>query len=299
MIDAPIGLAFAAGLVATLNPCGFAMLPAYLSYFMGLDGGEEDAKTGAGVAQALRVGATVSLGFLVVFGTTGLVINAGVRSIIDWIPYVALGVGVVMVVLGFALLRGYKISIGFLKVEGGTGSRDMKSVFTFGVSYALASLSCTLPVFLAVVVGSIASANFISGFLTYIAYGLGMSSLLMALTLAVAFAKQGLVTRLRSMLQYVERVSALLLIVAGTYITWFWANDLTSDAGDQNATTGAVDGLSASLTNWTGDHAASIGLLFGGIVAIAALSSLLKRFEPDASTAGQDQHGDVLTGRLQ
>ena len=35
MIDAPLALAFAAGLVATVNPCGFAMLPAYLSYFMG------------------------------------------------------------------------------------------------------------------------------------------------------------------------------------------------------------------------------------------------------------------------
>ncbi len=280
MIDAPIGLAFAAGLVATVNPCGFAMLPAYLSYFMGLEGAEEDEENNAGVLQALKVGGIVSLGFLVVFGTTGLLINAGVRSIIDWIPYVALGVGVVMVLLGIAMFRGYQLSIGFLKVQGGTGSRDKKSVFTFGISYALASLSCTLPVFLSVVVGSIASANFISGFLTYIAYGLGMSVLLMALTLAVAFAKQGLVTRLRSMLAHVQRVSAVFLIVAGVYITWFWADDLTSDAGDQGEAAGFVEGWSASLTNWIGDRSGSIGLLLGGLIAIAFLSSLLKRFEP-------------------
>lgn len=227
MIEAPIGLAFAAGLVATVNPCGFAMLPAYLSYFMGLEGAEEDEEQGASVGQALKVGGIVSLGFLFVFGTTGLLINAGVRSIIDWIPYVALGVGVLMVLLGIAMFRGYELSIGFLKVQGGTGSRDTKSVFTFGVSYALASLSCTLPVFLSVVVGSIATASFVSGFLTYIAYGLGMSVLLMALTLAVAFAKQGLVTRLRSMLQHVQRISAVFLIVAGVYITWFWADSLS------------------------------------------------------------------------
>ena len=136
MIDAPIGLAFAAGLVATVNPCGFAMLPAYLSYFMGLEGAEEDHDTGAGVTQALKVGAIVSLGFLFVFGTTGLLINAGVRSIIDWIPYVALGIGAAMVLLGIAMFSGLQISIGFLKVQGGTSSRDSKSVFTFGVSYA-------------------------------------------------------------------------------------------------------------------------------------------------------------------
>ncbi len=282
MIDAPIGLAFAAGLVATVNPCGFAMLPAYLSYFMGLEGSDEDAESGASVAQALKVGGIVSLGFLVVFGTTGLLINAGVRSIIDWIPYVALGIGVIMVLLGIAMFRGYQLSIGFLKVQGGTGSRDTKSVFTFGVSYALASLSCTLPVFLSVVVGSIASANFISGFLTYIAYGLGMSVLLVAVTLAVAFAKQGVVSRLRRVLPYVQRVSAGFLIIAGLYITWFWADDLTSDAGDQGAAAGVVDGWSASLTNAIGSNSGTIGLVLGGVILIAIMSSVLKRFEPPA-----------------
>ncbi len=281
MIDAPIGLAFAAGLVATVNPCGFAMLPAYLSYFMGLEGAEDD-RPNAGVGSALRVGGIVSLGFLVVFGTTGLLINAGVRVIIDWIPYVALGVGVVMVVLGVAMLRGYQLAIGFLKVQGGTGSRDPKSVFTFGVSYALASLSCTLPVFLSVVVGSVTATNFISGFATYIAYGVGMSVLLVAVTLAVAFAQQGVVRHLRSMLQHVQRVSAFFLIIAGVYITWFWADDLTSDAGDQGVAAGLVEGWSATMTNWIGDNSNTIGLLLGGLIAITALSVFLRRFEPPA-----------------
>jgi cytochrome c-type biogenesis protein len=286
MIDAPLGLAFAAGLVATVNPCGFAMLPAYLSYFMGLEGDDHDeGEPDAGVGAALRVGAIVSLGFLLVFGTTGLLINAGVRAIIDWIPYVALGVGVVMVVLGAAMLRGYQLSIGFLKVQGGTGSRDTKSVFTFGVSYALASLSCTLPVFLSVVVGSVTATNFVSGFLTYIAYGVGMSVLLIAVTLAVAFARQGIVRHLRSMLRHVQRVSAVFLIVAGAYITWFWIDDLSSEAGEQGAAAGFVEGWSASITNWIGDNSNAVGLLLGGLIAVAALSSTLKRFEPHEGTA--------------
>lgn len=278
MIEAPIALAFAAGLVATVNPCGFAMLPAYLSYFMGLE--ETDDKARGGIGESLRVGGIVSLGFLLVFGATGLLINAGVRSIIDWIPYVALGIGVIMMIVGVAMFRGYQLNVGFLKVQGGTASRDNKSVFTFGVSYALASLSCTLPVFLSVVVGSIAATNFISGFVTYLAYGLGMSMLLMGVTLAVAFAKQGILLRLRSMLRYVQRVSAAFLVVAGAYITWFWADDLSSDAGEQGAAAGVVDQWSASLTNWIQDNSASVGLFVGGSVAIALLSTVLKRFEP-------------------
>ena len=75
-----LALAFVAGAVATINPCGFALLPAYLSYFLGLDddataaapGG--DAATGSPgganpVLRALAVSAAVTLGFVVVFGT--------------------------------------------------------------------------------------------------------------------------------------------------------------------------------------------------------------------------------------
>jgi cytochrome c-type biogenesis protein len=304
VIDAPIGLAFAAGLVATVNPCGFAMLPAYLSYFMGLDGGGSDAAddddddddgdkarggaTGGvlGLGQALKVGAIVSAGFLFVFGTTGLLINAGVRSIIAWIPYVALGVGVLMVILGIAMLLGFKLEIGFLKAGRGASARDSKSVFMFGVSYALASLSCTLPVFLSVVVGSLASASFISGLSTYIAYGIGMSVVLISLTLAVAMAKHGLVHRLRSMLPYIQRISAGFLIVAGAYITWFWYDDLSSDAGDQGAAAGVVERWSATLTNWIADNSGKVGLALGGIVAIALMWSVLKHFEPADEPGG-------------
>ena len=42
MIDAPFALALTAGMVATVNPCGFAMLPAYLAYFVGAEDAADD-----------------------------------------------------------------------------------------------------------------------------------------------------------------------------------------------------------------------------------------------------------------
>lgn len=290
MIEAPLGLAFAAGLVATVNPCGFAMLPAYLSFFLGLE--ESDGDGRAGLAGTLRVGGIVSLGFLVVFGTTGLLINVGARAIIDWIPYLALAVGVAVVLLGIAMWRGYELDVRFLKVHGGTAGRDNRSVFTFGIAYAVASLSCTLPVFLSVVVGSIASSSVLAGFLTYIAYGAGMSALLMAVTLAVAFAKHGIVGKLKSMLRHVQRVSAAFLVIAGVYITWFWIDDLSSGAGEQGGAARVVDGWSASLTNWIQANSATLGLLLGGSVAVAVLYALLKRFEPPSSDEARSHPAD-------
>jgi hypothetical protein len=119
-----------------------------------------------------------------------------------------------------------------------------------------------------------------------------MSVVLISLTLAVAMAKHGLVRRLRSILPYVQRISAGFLIVAGAYITWFWYDDLSSDAGDQGAAAGIVERWSATLTNWMADNSGKVGLVLGGIVAIAVMSSLLKRFEP-AEISGDDTGDDT------
>ncbi len=67
MEGAPLALAFAAGLLAAFNPCGFALLPAYLAYFVGV-AGEERASPLRVTGRALVASATLTLGFAVVFG---------------------------------------------------------------------------------------------------------------------------------------------------------------------------------------------------------------------------------------
>ena len=132
MIDAPIALAFSAGLVASINPCGFAMLPAYLSYFLGLEGRSgDDAR--AGVSRALAVGATVTLGFVLVFGLVGAAITHFSLSISRWLPWVTAVIGVGLVVLGIAMLRGFQLNVALPKLERGTSGRSMRSMFLFGV----------------------------------------------------------------------------------------------------------------------------------------------------------------------
>src|SRR3546814_15394402 len=72
MIDAPLAIAFASGMLATVNPCGFAMLPAYLGFFLGQEGGDRDVR--ASVRRPLGVGLSVSAGFPLVFSIVGLAI---------------------------------------------------------------------------------------------------------------------------------------------------------------------------------------------------------------------------------
>ena len=59
-----MSLSFIRGLVAAVNPCGFILLPTYLMYFLGLQGGMPGTQR-ATLRRALLVSAAVSAGFLV------------------------------------------------------------------------------------------------------------------------------------------------------------------------------------------------------------------------------------------
>jgi cytochrome c-type biogenesis protein len=271
MIDAPLALAFAAGLVATVNPCGFAMLPAYLSYFMGIED-DDQSRVGA-LRGALVVGAIVSSGFLVVFGLAGILITAGFRVVIDVIPWVAIVVGVAVIGLGIALVRGYELKVGLPKAGKAASGRGYRSVFLFGISYAVASLSCTLPVFLTVVATQVTRGSFVSGIATFVAYGAGMAVVLMAVTIAIAVGKQTLIARLRGSARHISRVSGVILIAAGVYIVWFWTVSLRSGAqalGD-NASFRFIENLSQTAQNAIASAPLLWGLGFVGIVVAAVI----------------------------
>jgi cytochrome c-type biogenesis protein len=268
MIDAPLALAFAAGLVSTVNPCGFAMLPAYLSYFLGLD---EPGESRATVGRALQIGSVVSAGFLVVFGVVGVLVTLGLRWVITLIPWAALLIGVGLVLLGLAMLAGYQPVARLPKVRGGAHS----SVFVFGVAYAVASLSCTLPVFLTVVAGSLTRLDFLSGLVTFLVYGLGMSLVLVSVTLAMAMGRRSLVGWLRRSARYLNRVAGSILVVAGAYIVFFWATNLSRGPTSPSDPVVFVERISSVLTELVGGSPLLWGVLLGALVLVAVAYSLL------------------------
>lgn len=267
MIDAPLALAFTAGLVATVNPCGFAMLPAYASYFMGLED-NADRSTATAIASGLRVGVVVSVGFMAVFGIFGIFITLGLRSIMDAIPWVAIVIGGGVGILGIAMLFGYQPVISLPKFRSNVSKeRNHSAVLFFGVSYAIASLSCTLPIFLTVVAGAVSRGSFISGFVTFLVYGLGMSVVLIALTITLALGKKGLLGWLRKSGRFIGRVSGVILVLAGAYIILFWATNLGDPTGPVSGPIFFIERLSSQFTQSIGDNPALWGVGFAAIVA--------------------------------
>ena len=276
-MNTALTLAFAAGMVATLNPCGFAMLPAYLSYFMGIDTPD---KTRAGsLRSALEVGGVVSLGFVAVFGLAGVVIAAGFRSVTSWIPWLAVGVGVLVIGLGIALLAGWQMTVGLPKVQRRGARNGCAGVFGFGVSYAVASLSCTLPVFLSVVATQLTARSLFQGIAVFLAYGLGMSVVLVGITIVLALGKQSLVHRLRSSARYVNRLAGAILIAAGGFIVWFWTTEIRSGA---TALGGSsifrwVENLSQNALNLVADNTSAVASGFGAVIVVAVLYTWWER----------------------
>ena len=60
---APLGFAFAAGMVSAVNPCGFAMLPAYLGLYLGSnEQGKGHINPIRQLGRALLVGGVVTIG---------------------------------------------------------------------------------------------------------------------------------------------------------------------------------------------------------------------------------------------
>ncbi len=219
MGNAPLALAFTAGLVATINPCGFAMLPAYLSYFLGLEEGDGPAPSRErNVGRALAVTGALTAGFVVVFGLMGLAV-ASVRSQVQaQMPWVTIIIGGGLVVLGVFTLSGRTLALRLPHLQKGTGSRELSSMFLFGVSYALSSLTCTIGPFIAVTTSTFTEDGALAGTATFLAYGLGMGTMVSLLTMAVALARTGLVARFRRAMRYVHLASGVLLLLAGAYL---------------------------------------------------------------------------------
>ena len=103
----PFGFAFGVGMVAAVNLCGFAMLPAYLSLYLGAKENNLGKRTSmTRLLRALLVGATVSSGFVLLFGLAGLVMSAGGSALLGVMPSLGIVIGGVLVLVGLWMLVG-------------------------------------------------------------------------------------------------------------------------------------------------------------------------------------------------
>ncbi len=264
-------VAFGIGMVALINPCGFGLLPAYLGFFLGQE--DDTQNKWISLNRAQGVGLAMTLGMLLVFGFFGLVLGGLQRGIASYLPYFNITLGIGLVILGIAMLRGYQLTLKIPKLQKGGSSGSFGSMFLFGMSYATASLTCTLGLFITAINSANINAgpggaSFASSFGALFSYGLGMGLLATMITLFLALGKRGLVGKFQQVLPKINFISAILLIIVGPYSIGYgiWELQVLNEwpLGDGvwpflDSLNRGVGDLQAGASGWFGENVSVFG----------------------------------------
>ncbi|MDT7785005.1 MAG: hypothetical protein QOF58_3424 [Pseudonocardiales bacterium] len=199
-----VALAVLAGMLATVNPCGFAMLPAYLALVA------RDSPT-----RAFMSGLVMTAGFVTFFGLFGLVLTPIATTLKRYLPFVTVVIGLAMLVIGVLLLLGKELYLRLPKLQA--APKSLWSMYGYGIAFAIASLSCAIGPFLVLI-----GASLKEGLPAFFAYALGMGLVVTALAVAGSL----LAPRIRKLLPHVGRIGGVILVVMGAYVTYYGVYEL-------------------------------------------------------------------------
>jgi cytochrome c biogenesis protein CcdA len=239
-IEGNFAYSFILGVMAAVNPCGFVLLPTYLVYYLGTELNREDENKTTTLRRGLTVGMAVSSGFIGLFLVVGIISRAFTTVISENAKYAALVIGIALVAMGIAMLFGWKPPIAQPNVSV-ERERTTWNMFLFGIVYAIASIGCTIGLLISVILGSVNRHGFVSGVISIVLYGLGMGLLVTSLTVALAFARVGLVSTIKKSFKWFDKVSAVFVVLTGLYLSWYWLGAIT-DRG--------TDGLTTRVERW-------------------------------------------------
>jgi cytochrome c biogenesis protein CcdA len=290
-----VGLAFGAGLVAALNPCGFAMLPAYLALVVR----GENVGRRAAVGRAVTATAAMAAGFLTVFGGFGVLTVAAASTVQRYLPYVTVVIGIVLVALGIWLLAGREITVlrGVARGARWAPTARLGSMFAYGISYAVASLSCTVGPFLAVTAAGLRGGSVLGGVSVYVAYAGGFTLVVGVLAVAAALASSAAVDRMRRIVPYVNRISGALLLIVGVYVGYYGLYEIrlfTGNGNPEDSVIAAAGRMQGAIAGWVHQHGAWPWLVALAVLTIAALaaawraSASARYRRADRATAGDE-----------
>ncbi len=254
MSDELLGLAFAAGLVAALNPCGFALLPAYLAFVVG------DTRPGHPLTVARAVAATVAMttGFLAVFAAFGALTIPVATAVQRYLPFVTVVVGVFLMAVGLWMSAGYRLYMPTTPPDRWAPTARLGSMFGYGMAYAVASLSCTVGPFLAVTAAGTRSGTAAGATMVYLAYAGGFALIVGTLAVAAAFASSALATRMRRWIPTINRIGGALVVVVGTYVAYYGSYELRlfgyGGPDPRDAVISAAARIQGAIAGWVHDH---------------------------------------------
>ncbi|MFI2347101.1 cytochrome c biogenesis CcdA family protein [Streptomyces sp. NPDC019443] len=271
MSDLPLALALSAGMLAAVNPCGFALLPAYLSLLVL---GDDSPTRAAAVGRALAATAAMTTGFAAVFALFGLAVAPVAGQVQQHLPWFTVAFGLLLAAVGGWLLAGRALPALLPKLRRAPAvTRSLPSMALFGAAYAIASLGCTIAPFLAIVVSAFRSGSTLEGVVLFGAYAAGMGVIVGAAALSVALTRTTKVGHLRRLGAVASRLGGGLLLLVGAYVAYYGWYEIRVLRGGE--ITDPVIDAAGSVQRWIAESLDRIGVpVIAAVLALLLLTAL-------------------------
>jgi len=239
-------LAAIAGVTTFFSPCAFPMFPGYMSIFLGLNTREAVAQRSSGGAyqgaarRAVLAGSVTALGMILVFLIVGIALIFAASVVGGFVPDLLIAVGVVLVALGALLLTnlqywrivtplqnlwyrfGGKRPEANLAGSSATSGRGFYlKLFSYGMGYAAAAAGCVAPVIFSAIIAGLA-LGLLGGIINILIFALTAAALMIVVTVMLALAGQKYVNQLKAFTPVIKKISAVVLIVVGVYLIYFY-----------------------------------------------------------------------------
>ncbi|MCS6902720.1 MAG: hypothetical protein NZO41_00340, partial [Candidatus Bipolaricaulota bacterium] len=182
--------------------------------------------------QGLKLGLAMSAGFFTVFAGLGvaLVLAGQVlsRFLIAYAPWIGALIGMLLMLLGATMLLQREFSLGLPvaglanRLRGGRkpSGHGLLYYYLYGISYAIGSLGCTLPLFLSVTLTAFTAYGW-GGLANFFAYAGGMTLMMLAFSLSVVYARELIQHYFQRIIPYVRPISAWVLLGIGLFLIWY------------------------------------------------------------------------------
>src|SRR5262249_25658855 len=223
--EIPPGYSFGPRIGTAAQCCGSLLPCTHLGIYLGWE--EGSGRVVGRLGRVVVISISVTLSLVVLFGVVGLALGATTAALAAAFPWVGLGIGVLLVLSGAAMLGGRHLYLGTLQRLGAAagspaGRGGVPGYFAYGLAYGSCSLGCTLPIFLPVVGSGVVAGSWVAAVRQFLLYALGMGFVLTVLTLGAAVLKQTVFGAMRGLVPYLEPASGLLLLASGAYVTYYW-----------------------------------------------------------------------------
>jgi cytochrome c-type biogenesis protein len=208
-----VGLLFVAGLVTSLNPCIYPMIPITAGTLAGVDSATRSRR------RTVLLTLTYVSGLALFYAILGLIagLTGSLFGTIGSSPWARLAIGNLLLVFGLAMLDVIPIRLPARLATwvGGLGGGSYPAVFLLGATSGLVAAPCGAPAFAAVLTWVATTRSAVLGFIYLFVFSLGMTALLVVVGLFSGSLKS--LPRAGVWMAWIKKAAGVVLLLMAEY----------------------------------------------------------------------------------